>query len=47
MPSIAADPGYRGVGHGWWVWLGRGVLLASGPIRKAGGGGGVVGAVGF
>ena len=46
MPSIAADIG--GVGHGWWVWLGRGVLLASGPIRKAGGGGGgVVGAVGF
>ena len=29
-----------GGGHGWWVWLGVG--SASGPIRKAGGGGGVL-----
>ena len=29
MPSIAADPGYRGVGHGWWVWLGRGGVVGA------------------
>ena len=37
----AADTGFGGGGgHGWWVWLGVG--SASGPIRKAGGGGGVL-----
>ena len=40
MPSIAADPGYRGGGARMVGVAGEGVLLASGPIRKAGGGGG-------